>query len=286
MGLGRGLANILTGGAVAMVDEAMAGYNRAKSQYDEYAEELYEKVSSISHLRKEIQKLHNYLSENESHISDILQKEDVLNQLSENQQKSIREYESRELSVTQALPDMSYNGNVTFGDADDGISSAAIVLASLAMPVIGAFAARSNAEDEVKKITKARNKLVKQINKTKKAIINAANEESKLQLQQKMYESVRGAVGWYKKEILKTDDTFNNILPCNFPDDFAMMNDKEREKAKEVLSVFNRLANEYTENLKTTLNQPRTESSRNAREANSQLESKEKCLSAVTTVSP
>ena len=56
----------------------------------------------------------------------------------------------------------------------------------------------------------------------------------------------------------------------------------EREKAKEVLAVFNRLANEYTENLKTTLNQPRTESSRNAREANSQLESKEKCLSALT----
>lgn len=166
MGLSRGLANVVTFGAISKVDTAVESYKSTVARYEEYRN----LGTDIKNLQKETTQLKSELHKKKSVIKKIYSDPKTRGRLASIEEKAFREYNNITNNLS-SVPTFSANP-LGYCDWEDSISeNISMIIATSVIPIGGIIGAHANADDKVKEIQSKEQEILQAIKKIEPQVI-------------------------------------------------------------------------------------------------------------------
>lgn len=160
MGLSRGLANLVSLGAISKVDSAEKSYRNTYNQFERYRK-LGDEVKS---LQNDVNNLRNELNKKHRIIHKIYSNKNIRHKLSSIEVKALEEYKSCVLQNT-SVPDYSPR-TIGFGEWEDSvIENFSMIMATILIPIGGIIGAHESANEKVEQIQEREREILKSIEK-------------------------------------------------------------------------------------------------------------------------
>ena len=192
MGISRGIANIVTLGAVSKVDAAAESYRRTVSKYEEYRN-LGQDIKS---LQKELRNLKSELKKKESLITKIYSNPKTRERLSSIELKALQEYKTCANNLSSD-PDFSADA-LGYWDWEDSISeNLSMIIATAVIPIGGVIGAHASADDKVSEIQKKEKEVLNAIKKIQPQAIKMVKIKEEYKLALKTLSTVKSVVERY-----------------------------------------------------------------------------------------
>ncbi len=195
MGLSRGIANIVTCGAVSKVDAAAESYKRTFSKYEEYRN-LGQEIKS---LQDEINQLKSELKKKEALIKKIYSNPKTRERLSSIETKALQEYKN----CTNHLPNVPEFSTNTLGywDWEDSIAqNLSIIIATTVIPIGGVIGAHESANEKVIEIQNKEKEVLDAIRKIQPQALKMIKIKEEYKLSLKTLSTVESVIERFSNE--------------------------------------------------------------------------------------
>ena len=201
MGFSRGLANVVTVGAVGRVDKAKEFYSALYREYRSIISSL-EKIREYSRRIVEADKTWSHFRKHNDHVLESL-----------NRDKGISEETKQALELLETdLEPSALAENFLHSDLGDDFklredsteNNVSLAIATSVFPIVGQIAAHSMAKEEIREIGKESDKIIREIDRIMPTFKQAAAQCNKLRLRNEAFRHI--------KEVLE-----KNGLPCSSP---------------------------------------------------------------------
>lgn len=195
MNLLRGVANIVTLGAVSKVDAAAESYRRTVTKYEEYRN-LGEDIKS---LQSELKQLKSELKKKENLVKKIYSNSKTRERLSSVEIKALQEYKSCITNLSSA-PEYSINA-LGYGSWDDSIEdNLSMIIATAVIPIGGVIGAHGSADEKVSEIQSKEREVLEEIIKIQPQAIKMEKIKEEYKLALKTLSTVRSVVERFSNE--------------------------------------------------------------------------------------
>lgn len=193
MSFSRGIANIVTLGAVSKVDAAAESYKRTVSKYEEYRN----LGTDIKQLQKELSQLKKDLKKRDALINRIYTNPKTRNRLSSIEIKALQEYKNCTSNLSSA-PEFAVDA-IGYWE-DSAVENISMIIATTIIPIGGIIGAHASADDKVAEIQSREKEVLEAIRKIQPQAIKMVKIKTQYELAIKTLSTVESVVERYSNE--------------------------------------------------------------------------------------
>lgn len=195
MSFSRGIANVVSLGAVAKVDAAAESYKRTVSKYEEYRN----LGTDVKQLKQELSQLKKSLKKKDGLVNRIYTNPKTRARLSSIEIKALQEYKNCTNNLSSA-PEFSANAIGYYDWEDSAVENISMIIATTIIPIGGIIGAHASADEKVAEIQSREKEVLEAIRKIQPQAIKMTKIKAQYELAIKTLSTVESVVERYSNE--------------------------------------------------------------------------------------